>query len=164
MKLDGRTRTWTAMWTKKACFRFPLEKKPKLFVCSLFNEAFSVTQDYIASNEGEINEWWVGRELEGSGCGLIFRYYPSICLEGLRQTTRNFSPRFQPGIFRIWSTSVNHPTTTLGNNATSKTKCSVVRGKCTFFLCRCFRNVNFIVAVRTGNLVLGRYVSIANEA
>jgi hypothetical protein len=31
------------------------------------------------------------RDLVGSGRGLILRHYPSICLEGLSQTTKNLS-------------------------------------------------------------------------
>jgi hypothetical protein len=29
--------------------------------------------------------------MKGSGRGLILRYYPGICLEGLRETTENLS-------------------------------------------------------------------------
>jgi hypothetical protein len=38
-----------------------------------------------------ISEWWLGKDSEGSGNGLILRYYPSICLEGLRKTMKNLS-------------------------------------------------------------------------
>jgi hypothetical protein len=31
----------------------------------------------------------MGKDVEGSGHGLILRYYPGLCLEGLRKTTRN---------------------------------------------------------------------------
>jgi hypothetical protein len=37
----------------------------------LLNGAFSVTLDYIASNEGVISEWWIGKDFEGSGHGLV---------------------------------------------------------------------------------------------
>jgi hypothetical protein len=30
----------------------------------------------------------LGNEMEGSGRGLILRYYPSICVEELRKTTK----------------------------------------------------------------------------
>jgi hypothetical protein len=33
---------------------------------------------------------WKG--LEGSGRGLILRYYPEICLEVLTKTTKNLKP------------------------------------------------------------------------
>jgi hypothetical protein len=36
-------------------------------------------------------EWWIGKDLEGSGSGLIVRYYVGIFLEGLSKTTKNFS-------------------------------------------------------------------------
>jgi hypothetical protein len=34
--------------------------------------------------------WWIGKDLVGSGSGLILRYYSGICLEGLRKTMKNF--------------------------------------------------------------------------
>jgi hypothetical protein len=56
-----------------------------------------------------------------NGCGRRrswpnLRYYPSICLEGPKKTTRNLSgepvsgPRFQPGTSRIQIRSFNHST------------------------------------------------------
>jgi hypothetical protein len=30
----------------------------------------------------------IGKDLERSGRGLIFRYYPDICLVGLKKTTK----------------------------------------------------------------------------
>jgi hypothetical protein len=47
--------------------------------------------DYIASNEGVVSEWWIGKDVEGSVHGLISRYYPSICLEKRKKTTKNLS-------------------------------------------------------------------------
>jgi hypothetical protein len=44
-----------------------------------------MTEDYIVSNEGMISEWWIGKDVEGSGRGLILREYPRISLEGLRK-------------------------------------------------------------------------------
>jgi len=38
-----------------------------------------------------ISEWWIEKDLEGSGHGLILKYYPSIHLERLRKTTKNLS-------------------------------------------------------------------------
>jgi hypothetical protein len=37
--------------------------------CSLLNNALSV--NYIASNEGMINEWWIEMYLEGGGRNII---------------------------------------------------------------------------------------------
>jgi hypothetical protein len=58
-----------------------------LFIYSLFNDAFSIS-DYIVSNERMI----VDNELERSGRKRSWpnsRYCPGICLEGLRETTKN---------------------------------------------------------------------------
>jgi hypothetical protein len=42
--------------------------------------------------------------VEGSSCGLVLRYFPSICLEGLKKTTESLnrasqspSPDLNPG-------------------------------------------------------------------
>jgi hypothetical protein len=43
-----------------------------------------------------INELLIGKDLEGSGCGLILRYYPGISLWGLRKTTKSQDSR-SPG-------------------------------------------------------------------
>jgi hypothetical protein len=32
-----------------------------------------------------------GKDMEGSKCGLMLRYYPGICLEGLMKTTKTIS-------------------------------------------------------------------------
>jgi hypothetical protein len=53
-----------------------------VFMCNLFKDAFSVTQDYITSNKRAISELWNGKDLEGSGHGLVLRYY---FLKGLRK-------------------------------------------------------------------------------
>jgi hypothetical protein len=88
-----------------------------LMVGSLFKDTFSVTRLY--SVDDRISEWWNGKDLVGSMHGLIWRYYPGIRLEGLRETTKNVSqdsqspgPRIAPGISWILSRSVNHSTTT----------------------------------------------------
>jgi hypothetical protein len=44
--------------------------------------------DYIASSKMVISEWWIEKDLEGSGRGLILRYCPWIRLEGLKKTTK----------------------------------------------------------------------------
>jgi hypothetical protein len=56
--------------------------------------------------------------MEDSGRGVILGYYPGIRLDGLGKTTKNLKsgqpesgPRFEPGISRIRSRSVNHITT-----------------------------------------------------
>jgi hypothetical protein len=38
-----------------------------------------------------IAERRIAREVEGSGRGLILRYYPRICLEGVRKATKNLN-------------------------------------------------------------------------
>jgi hypothetical protein len=43
-----------------------------LFICSLFNDLFSVTK-ITASNAMVIREWWIGEDLEGSGRGVILK-------------------------------------------------------------------------------------------
>jgi hypothetical protein len=73
----------------------------------------------VASNELVLSEWWVGKDLEGSGRGLILRYYHGIRLEQLRKTMKQLSQDSRtPG--RIWtrdpgirSRSVNRSTMTL---------------------------------------------------
>jgi hypothetical protein len=62
-----------------------------LFIFSLFYDTFSVTKDYIASNDSLISECWIGKNLEGSGRGLIFRCCPDLHLEGLKENTKNLS-------------------------------------------------------------------------
>jgi hypothetical protein len=68
---------------------------------SLYNDAFSVTRLY--RDDVRISElWWIGRDLVGSGCGLILKYYPGFRLDGLRKTTKKFSrdsrgPESNPG-------------------------------------------------------------------
>jgi hypothetical protein len=42
-----------------------------VFISSLFNDASSETQDYIAPNEMMICEWRIGKNVEGRGCGLM---------------------------------------------------------------------------------------------
>jgi hypothetical protein len=60
-----------------------------------------------------ISEWqWIGKDLVGSGHGLIIRYYFGISLDGLRKTAKNISqnsqspgPRIETGTSRTWSRS-----------------------------------------------------------
>jgi hypothetical protein len=57
----------------------------------LFSSAFSVSKDYVVSNDKSdkcIMNW---KDLEGSCLGLILRYYPRILLEVLRKTTKPLS-------------------------------------------------------------------------
>jgi hypothetical protein len=42
-------------------------------------------------NQRVINERRIGKDSEGSGRGLILRYYPRIHLKGLRKTTKNLN-------------------------------------------------------------------------
>jgi hypothetical protein len=64
---------------------------PKIvyFICSLFNYALSVTQHNV---EWKDDRWMVNWK----GCGRKrswpkLRYYPGICLEGPRKTTKNIN-------------------------------------------------------------------------
>jgi hypothetical protein len=41
------------------------------FVCSLFNDPFTVTKTTWVENESVMCEWWIGKLLEGSGHGQI---------------------------------------------------------------------------------------------
>lgn len=43
-----------------------------LFIYCLFSETVSCS-DYVALNDRMINEWWGGKDVKGSGCGLILR-------------------------------------------------------------------------------------------
>jgi hypothetical protein len=76
-----------------------------LSVHSLFNDSY-----YIVSNEGVISERWIGKDVEGSGCGLILRYYPSIRLEGLTKPT-NISVRRAGLLAEIWTLDLPNTTT-----------------------------------------------------
>jgi hypothetical protein len=60
-----------------------------MFACGLFYGAFSETK--TRSIQGGMKGWqvlWIGKDLEGSGCGLILRHSPGIRLERLRKTTK----------------------------------------------------------------------------
>jgi hypothetical protein len=62
--------------------------------CSLFVgccRTLSVARLYIGSHAGMGTEWWIGKDLEGSGRRLI-GYYPDIHGEGVRETRPSFEP------------------------------------------------------------------------
>jgi hypothetical protein len=64
-----------------------------MFVCLVvytLTTPFS-DSDYIGPNEGVIAESRNGKDVVGSGRGLIIRYYPGVCLEGLKKTTKSLS-------------------------------------------------------------------------
>jgi hypothetical protein len=74
----------------------------------------------VASNDRMIIGWWIGKDVEGWGRGLILRYYPSSCLDTLTNTARNlriagFRPIFELWTSRIRSRSINHSTATFGS-------------------------------------------------
>jgi hypothetical protein len=70
-------------------WRIETEHTEILSVRSLFNDAFSVTQTtYIASNGSKRR---IGKDVKGNGGSLILKYYSTICLQGLRKTTKNIS-------------------------------------------------------------------------
>jgi hypothetical protein len=57
-------------------------------VGSLFYDAFSVTR--LCSVDNRVtSEWWIGKDLVGSGRNLILRHYPDILVEVLRKPTKN---------------------------------------------------------------------------
>jgi hypothetical protein len=64
--------------------------------------------------------WWIGKDLVGSGRGLILRYYPGISPEGHRKITKNSIRKagsraeIWTGTFRIRKWSDNRSTTTFG--------------------------------------------------
>jgi hypothetical protein len=74
--------------------------------------------DYRTANEGMINEYWIGKYLEGSGRGLIKvlpRHLPRRTEEndGKPQSGQPVSGmRFEPGTSRTQSRNFNHLTTT----------------------------------------------------
>jgi hypothetical protein len=47
-----------------------LKKTNIVFIFSLFNDTLS-NSEYTASNERMISEWWIAKNVEGSGRGLI---------------------------------------------------------------------------------------------
>jgi hypothetical protein len=56
-------------------------------VSSLFYDVFWVTR-LCCVDDRMTSEWWYnGKDLVGSGRGVILRYYPGTRLEGLRKTT-----------------------------------------------------------------------------
>jgi hypothetical protein len=48
---------------------------------------------YIASIEGTVSEWWIGKDLKGSSRGLFYNRSDSLenCGAGLRRTTGNMN-------------------------------------------------------------------------
>jgi hypothetical protein len=90
-------------------------------VGNLFYDALSVTTLYSVDDRVISEWWWIGKDLVGSGCGLILKYYPGIREEELRKTTEALNqdsqspgPGIERRIFPIRSRIVNHSTTTFG--------------------------------------------------
>jgi hypothetical protein len=91
-------------------------KNPKSnkFICSLFY--FFSNSDYRALNGSFITEWWIGKDLEGSGHGLILGYDTGIFLDGLRKTMKSLDqdsqsqgrdlnlgpPEYKAGVLTTW--------------------------------------------------------------
>jgi hypothetical protein len=97
-KLDRR------MWIGSIC-------RDRWRLVGSFYDAFSVIRLY-SIDVRVASEWWIGKDLVGSGRGLIQRYYSGIRLEGLSTTTQNLNqdsrspgPRFETGASRIRSTT-----------------------------------------------------------
>jgi hypothetical protein len=72
-----------------------------IYYCLLFVVSSLTLFQWLTLHSTEwraISEWWIGKNVEGSGSGLILRYYPCICLNGAKKTTRNLSQdRQSPG-------------------------------------------------------------------
>jgi hypothetical protein len=48
---------------------------------------------------------------------MVFRFYSSICFEGLRKTTKNFSgPKFEPETSRTEIKTANHSVATFSSS------------------------------------------------
>jgi hypothetical protein len=60
-----------------------------LFIVGLLIDAFNFS-DYTASNGKVVNEYWIGKVVEGN-METNLMYCPGICLEGLRKSTKVFS-------------------------------------------------------------------------
>jgi hypothetical protein len=58
---------------------------------SSFNDTFSVTRLYSIYDRMISEWWWIGKDLVGSGHGLIFQVLSRICLEGLRKITKTLN-------------------------------------------------------------------------
>jgi hypothetical protein len=57
-----------------------LQAAPESFVCSLFKDAFKLlTQTMQRRMKGVTSKLWTGKDVEGSGRGLLLRQCPSIC-------------------------------------------------------------------------------------
>jgi hypothetical protein len=68
---------------------FQLRTTTFLFICGLFNDTVN-TLDYKVWNDGI--KWMMNRKVHGRKWPWPnLRYYPGICLEGLRKTMRNLS-------------------------------------------------------------------------
>lgn len=68
-----------------------------LFTLGLFDDCCSSSED-TASNNTLINEWRIGRWVEGSVTEPFSRYHSGIRLEELRRTTKNFN---QDNTYRV---------------------------------------------------------------
>jgi hypothetical protein len=63
------------------------------FVCAYLKTGFR-DSDNTPSDEGVINEWWIGKYVKGNGPGLNYRHCPSICLEVLSETGKTQDIRY----------------------------------------------------------------------
>jgi hypothetical protein len=99
-----RDSVWDLIFLRSLLKHYCLSGCDAVYFC-LFNDAVS-NSGYIASIGEMISEWWIGKDVEGSGCGLILGYCSGSCLgentiENL--TTVASRPRFKPGTSRITS-------------------------------------------------------------
>jgi hypothetical protein len=67
----ARKAIWSTNWRRTTTVFMRNYKTSNIyFICSLFSNAFSVTQT-IVSNEGMISKWWSGKDLQASSRSLI---------------------------------------------------------------------------------------------
>jgi hypothetical protein len=59
-------------------------------MCGLFTKLALSSLECVVSNDGAIDDRWIGNDLKRSGCGLI-EILSGIYLEGLRNTTKMLS-------------------------------------------------------------------------
>jgi hypothetical protein len=75
------TTTLTLIWMSRG--RWESQVYEGRHACSLFNNVFQQLRLYSAVWKGD--KWWTENDFEGSGRGLILRYYCGIRLERLRK-------------------------------------------------------------------------------
>jgi hypothetical protein len=77
------------------------------------HQRFLTSSDYIASKDRMINEWWIGKDVEGSDRGLIWGNIPAVAwrdwgkpreTSGSRPPGRDLKPgplEYEAGVWRV---------------------------------------------------------------